>query len=143
MIISCLIAWLRVTMPSSIDEKRKFFPVLKWNAEARVTQVWFPGVHSDVGGGHEESGLSDIALKWMIERAYEHGVRFKASAVKKLKQDPCATMHDSLTGMWLKFGPKERPIPKTAKVQTITKKRVQKMADYNLGNLSENPNYVA
>jgi hypothetical protein len=59
-------------MPSSIDEKRKFFPVLKWNAEARVTQVWFPGVHSDVGGGHEESGLSDIALKWMIERAYEH-----------------------------------------------------------------------
>ena len=33
----------------AIDEKRKFFPVLKWNTEALVTQIWFPGVHSDVG----------------------------------------------------------------------------------------------
>src|SRR5262249_6133187 len=32
-------------------------------------QVWFPGVHSDVGGGYEDSRLSDLALEWMIQEA--------------------------------------------------------------------------
>ena len=126
----------------AIDEKRKFFPVLKWNAEARVTQTWFPGVHSDVGGGYDESGLSDIALKWMIDRAYEHGAKFKAKAVRKLNQDPCGKMHDSCSGVWKKFGVRVRAITKTAKVHSVTQERVQKLADYNPSNLPETPNYV-
>ena len=127
----------------AIDEKRKFFPVLKWHAESRVTQAWFPGVHSDVGGGYEDSGLADITLKWMIDRAYEHGVKFKAKAVGKLNHDPCAKMHESHTGIWKKFGVKVRAINKTAQVQSVTQERVQKLADYDPGNLPENPNYVA
>ena len=127
----------------AIDEKRKFFPVLRWNAEERVTQIWVPGVHSDVGGGYEESGLSDIALKWMIDRAYEHGMRFKASAVNKLKQDPYGKLHNSYTGIWKKYGVSVRSINKTAKVQTVTQKRVKKVAEYNPVNLPEKPNYVA
>jgi len=46
----------------AIDEKRAFFPVLKWNANKKARQVWFAGVHSDVGGGYDKTGLSDTAL---------------------------------------------------------------------------------
>ncbi len=126
----------------AIDEKRSFFPVLKWNAEMRVTQSWFPGVHSDVGGGYNECGLSDIPLKWMIDHAYEHGMRFRASAVNKLKTNPCAKLHNSYDGIWKDFGTRIRPIAKSATVHISTKERVKKMADYNPTNLSEEPNYV-
>lgn len=33
-----------------------------------VEQMWFAGVHCNVGGGYEQSGLSDLALAWMISR---------------------------------------------------------------------------
>jgi len=36
---------------------------------------WFPGVHSNVGGGYQEHGLSDYALVWMAERAAENGLK--------------------------------------------------------------------
>ena len=59
----------------AIDERRAFFQPMPWG-EAHVDkqdikQVWFAGVHSDIGGGYPEaeSGLSKIALKWMIDEA--------------------------------------------------------------------------
>jgi len=41
-----------------------------------VKQVWFTGAHSDVGGSYpeKESGLSQIALEWMIREAVQHGL---------------------------------------------------------------------
>lgn len=127
----------------AIDEKRKFFPVLAWNAEDRVHQTWFAGVHSDVGGGYSECGLSDITLHWMIDRAYEHGMNFKASAIKKLKKDPCDKLHDSFDGIWKVFGTQVRKIAASAKVHPSTRERVQKMADYHPTNLPKQPNYEA
>ncbi|MDM8543557.1 DUF2235 domain-containing protein [Desulfococcaceae bacterium HSG9] len=127
----------------SIDEKRKFFPELQWDNEARVHQTWFSGVHSDVGGGYSESGLSDIALQWMIEHAYKHGLRIKASAMKKLKKDPCGVLHDSFGGIWEAFGAHIRPIAKSDTVHASTKKRVQKLKDYTPANLPAKPNYEA
>ncbi len=125
----------------SIDEKRKFFPELQWDNEARVRQTWFPGVHSDVGGGYSESGLSDIALQWMIDHAYKHGLKIKASAMKKLKKDPCGILHDSFGGIWKAFGEHVRPIAKSDTVHASTKERVQKMKDYTPSNLPARPNY--
>ena len=37
-------------------------------------EKWFPGVHSNVGGGYENAGLSDCSLKWMAERAQQRGL---------------------------------------------------------------------
>jgi uncharacterized protein (DUF2235 family) len=127
----------------AIDEKRKFFPVLKWNNEARVNQTWFAGVHSDVGGGYKETGLSDIALHWMIDHAYGHGISFKASAVKKLKKNPRGKLHDSYDGIWKAFGTKKRSIAKSAKVHPSVKTRIQNVAVYKPDNLPANPNYEA
>ena len=36
--------------------------------------AWFRGDHCDIGGGHEDSRLSDSALDWMIANAARHGI---------------------------------------------------------------------
>lgn len=57
----------------ALDEKRGSFTPTLWNVKTntdRIKQVWFPGVHSDVGGGYKESGLSDCALLWMIKEGF-------------------------------------------------------------------------
>jgi pimeloyl-ACP methyl ester carboxylesterase len=50
----------------SIDEKRLAFQPTLFNKDERVTEVWFAGVHSDVGGGYWFDGLSDISLEFML-----------------------------------------------------------------------------
>ena len=63
----------------SIDDRRiKFEPSL-WEVPVdeppgRVKQVWFPGSHSEVGGGTAHRGLSDVALRWMVGEAVAAGL---------------------------------------------------------------------
>jgi len=105
----------------SIDERRAFFRNHLWrrpnDASAPwgpkdVKQVWFPGVHCDVGGGYaeSESGLSKIALEWMLVEALAAGllvdpakqaeVLGKTSSPRFVPPDPNAVVHESLTGAW-------------------------------------------
>jgi len=120
----------------AIDERRKFFPVLKWSRNARVLQVWFAGVHSDVGGGYADAGLADIALRWMIGRAYEHGLQFKASYVKRhIKPRAGARIHESYKGTWKLLGRRARRIPKTAWVHESVHRRLSMRASYRPRNL--------
>ncbi len=79
----------------AIDEHRRTFAPCLWSipddapdtvgvtgpdgssaSVARVKQVWFQGVHSDVGGGYGQSGLSDTTLLWMTEQAAQAGLVF-------------------------------------------------------------------
>jgi len=64
----------------ALDERRRDFPVTRWNERDGIEQVWFAGCHSDVGGGYPatESGLSDLALDWMMAKLAGLGVRFAA-----------------------------------------------------------------
>ena len=39
------------------------------SGSAGIEQIWFAGVHSDVGGWYDERGLSTVALHWMLEKA--------------------------------------------------------------------------
>jgi uncharacterized protein (DUF2235 family) len=96
----------------SIDEHRAFYRQNLWRPNpdpARpsgprdVKQVWFAGVHCDVGGGYAdaESGLSKIALRWMLEEAEGKGllvdpVRRSAVLAESQGPDPNAKMHDEL-----------------------------------------------
>ncbi len=56
----------------SIDERRAFFRQnlfgLPHDDQQDIREIWFAGVHSDVGGGYSEpeSQLSQIALRWML-----------------------------------------------------------------------------
>ena len=51
----------------SIDEKRIAFQPTLFNHDERVKEVWFAGVHSDIGRGYWFDGLSDICLQYMID----------------------------------------------------------------------------
>src|SRR5438045_4213550 len=44
----------------------------------RIEQVWFAGVHSNVGGGYPRHGMSLVTLDWMMSRAEAAGLRFNA-----------------------------------------------------------------
>jgi uncharacterized protein (DUF2235 family) len=59
------------------DGRRSFEPVLWRGPDARIEQVWFSGVHSNVGGGYPKQGMSLIALDWMLSHAAEHGLRLQ------------------------------------------------------------------
>ncbi|WP_425107307.1 DUF2235 domain-containing protein [Ancylobacter sp.] len=57
----------------AIDEMRRFFPPSLWQVPQHanyttVEQVWFPGVHSDIGGGYGEGGVGAVTLDWMLTR---------------------------------------------------------------------------
>jgi uncharacterized protein (DUF2235 family) len=99
----------------SLDERRAYFLQNLWGSvPANVEQVWFPGVHCDVGGGYpeSESGLSAIALKWMVGEAEEASLYLDAqmvSTVLPAQNIPGAAYtapyaggppHESLTGLW-------------------------------------------
>ncbi|MEH6526360.1 MAG: DUF2235 domain-containing protein [Sneathiella sp.] len=64
----------------ALDEKRSRFRPGLWNgvqspAIQAVEQVWFAGSHENTVGGCRDSGLSDIALNWLLGRAEEHGLQ--------------------------------------------------------------------
>jgi uncharacterized protein (DUF2235 family) len=75
----------------ALDEERTTFQPLLWNEEReaasgpeRISQVWFSGVHSNVGGGYPDDALAHIPLIWMMKEADRCGLRFK----KPPKSDP-------------------------------------------------------
>ena len=80
----------------AIDERRRPFEPTLWHQQSgagttqELKQVWFAGTHGDIGGGNEDTGLSDISLLWMVEQARRYGLEFDAS---KLNDIGPATMH--------------------------------------------------
>lgn len=111
----------------AIDERRAFYTQNKigYNqAEHQdIKEVWFAGVHSDVGGSYPEmeSGLSKIALQWMVGEAEQAGLeinkeRFQAKVMTDSKNtvgpNPHGILHKSLTGFWrlLEIIPKSKII---------------------------------
>ncbi|WP_425258168.1 DUF2235 domain-containing protein [Rubrivivax sp. RP6-9] len=64
----------------ALHELRPDFDLMLWSDLARhpnLRQVWFPGDHADIGGGHwaNESGYADEALHWMAGEAAGNGLR--------------------------------------------------------------------
>ncbi|MCD4721939.1 MAG: DUF2235 domain-containing protein [Desulfobacula sp.] len=64
----------------AIDENRLAFRPTLMNNESRVNEIWFPGVHSDVGGGYNRDGLSDNTLSYMLKKAKLFGLNFYEKA---------------------------------------------------------------
>jgi uncharacterized protein (DUF2235 family) len=114
----------------SIDERRCFFrdnlwgqpfepgePHYPFDVKQDIKQVWFAGVHSDIGGSYleAESGLSKLTLEWMLREASLAGLivdRDRATTIlgrtplpagersPYAKPDPAAPIHNSLKGAW-------------------------------------------
>jgi uncharacterized protein (DUF2235 family) len=98
----------------SIDERRAFFRqnlVRENSIDGRsIKQVWFAGVHSDVGGSYPElqSGLSKIAFQWMVREAMSAGLLVDKNELALLlgsgpryaPPQANAVMHNSMTPRW-------------------------------------------
>ena len=67
----------------------------------RLSQVWFVGVHSDIGGGYPQDGLSYVTLDWMIDRAIPHGLQLLRPVHQQLQlsADPYDRLNDSRHGL--------------------------------------------
>lgn len=77
------------------DETRDLFAPTFWSDRAAITQLFFPGAHSDVGGGYAEHGLSDAALVWMTEQLNTVRPVFDlAHLPRALAPDALAAAHD-------------------------------------------------
>jgi uncharacterized protein (DUF2235 family) len=61
----------------------------------RISQVWFTGVHSDIGGGYPQDGLSYVTFDWMLDRAQAYGLRY-LNPQRALLVDPQINPFDKL-----------------------------------------------
>jgi Uncharacterized alpha/beta hydrolase domain (DUF2235) len=111
----------------SIDENRADFKRVGWTpVEEKLNkrdqqgnlyfeQVWFPGVHADIGGGYLENDarLSDVALNWMVAGAsiIPDGLKHDGS-VLRLSPDPAGAQHNEQAGSFLKAGIRDLPLNK-------------------------------
>ena len=100
----------------AIDEKRKPFRPTLWEAQnfpgQTVEQVWFAGVHTNIGGGYDNDGLANCAFQWMLEKAETCGLEVNKDFTKNYRSFHKDEIHDSLTFMYKIFGKFHRPIGK-------------------------------
>ncbi len=64
----------------SIDDERHTFHPRIWDEsgfKGAVEQVWFAGVHTNVGGGYPKDSLAFIPLDWMMRKAHDCGLVFQ------------------------------------------------------------------
>lgn len=120
----------------AVDERRRMFRPYLWSdgqeywggpfkpkdsaaiTAQKTSQVWFPGVHSDVGGGYpeQESGLAKLSLQWMVEQLNGlleiNQATFNRIVLGESKThvapDAMAPMHNSMNRGWhaLEYLPK-------------------------------------
>jgi hypothetical protein len=71
----------------ALDESRALFPLTRLGTgretSSKLQEVWFRGVHSDVGGGNGNRGLNWVALNWMFEAGRRCGLKFDEAVVAK------------------------------------------------------------
>lgn len=65
----------------AMDERRQTFRPTRVNGGY---EVWFRGVHSDIGGGNDNQALSHIALRWMLRKAAKAGLPIRPGADRLL-----------------------------------------------------------
>lgn len=80
------------------DERRSFHPIL-WDEggskeSERIQQVWFAGMHANVGGGYPKDGLAYVTLQWIVRKAASLGLKFNQTHLEEI--DNQANCHDHL-----------------------------------------------
>ena len=72
----------------ALDERREAFNVTRLDPENiydHITELWFRGVHSDIGGSNDNPMRSNIALNWMLDNARACGLDFDEETAKAAK----------------------------------------------------------
>lgn len=95
----------------ALDEHRNPFTPTLWkkppNSRTNLKQVWFPGVHTNIGGGYDNQEIADITLAWMIQQLIpflEFSKGYLKSIIKNHAETyseewAAGTIYDSATGL--------------------------------------------
>jgi hypothetical protein len=98
----------------ALDDERDTFHPLLWDevherklvasgkvGAQRLRQVWFAGMHSDVGGGYPDDSLAYVSLVWMAKEAASAGLRLQPNALALFvgHANPFGPIHNSRAGM--------------------------------------------
>ena len=104
----------------AVDEKRGPYVPSVWtqaaNAAAlagqRVLQVWFPGVHSDIGGGYHDKGIGDITWDFMMRQAADTGLVIDPNRrTPTVDLQALPAQHDSFDRAWQDLSARWHLIP--------------------------------
>lgn len=144
----------------AIDERRRPFEPTPFARQVdappaqTIEQVWFAGVHSDVGGGYPDPGLADIALLWMVEQARAHDLVFKTDWFKRtaspdtarretgedVSPDALAKRHDSMSLLYRAMKPLDRRLedaPDSTVASSARRRLETARAEYSPETLAE------
>jgi len=129
-----------IRLASAVDEKRRMFRLHQWEPDQvfkpnpfedrqepqSFEQIWFPGVHSDVGGGYpeKESAIAKYPLEWIVTEARNLGLKInnplferlvkgkerEGSAREYVGANHLGKIHNSMTKIWriLEYVPKRQ-----------------------------------
>ncbi len=112
----------------SIDDERLTFHPVMWNekgeGDGRIEQVWFAGVHSNVGGGYPKHGMSLVSLDWMMSKAEQAGLRFidHDRGLYRHRRNVTDKLYDPRSGMGVYYRYRPRDIGEFCQEYGITPK---------------------
>ena len=114
----------------SIDDDRRTFHPELWNEKGiratQVEQVWFAGVHSNVGGGYVKHGMSLVALDWMMAEAERCGLRFISADREYVRthHDVHDELYDARGGLGVYYRWEPRDIVKLCRDHHISRPKI-------------------
>jgi hypothetical protein len=109
----------------SLDDERPAFRPVLWNEVVagrpggpraalepdRIQQVWFAGVHANIGGGYPDDGLAYSTLDWMMGEASACSLRFVPLSQSEVhwRASPHGEKYDSRSGVagYYRYGPRD------------------------------------
>jgi uncharacterized protein (DUF2235 family) len=122
----------------SIDEKRRpYLPGLvpiDPAGKRSVTETWFAGVHTDVGGGFgDHPELGRISMRWMVDGAVAAGLRVRARRYRArytlAASDALGVAH-KMSWLWALARYRRRTIPPGAHVHASVRDRIAQQPGY-------------
>jgi uncharacterized protein (DUF2235 family) len=97
-------------VPSAADQPRQL-------SDERISQVWFSGMHSNVGGGYPDDSLAHIPQYWIMNEARNCGLKFKSAPDAdpdsminaRAARDKDGRLYDSRRGLgsYYRYGPRK------------------------------------
>lgn len=98
----------------AIDERRSPFKPNLWTRPpgwgGKLEQGWFPGVHSNIGGGYTPDGLANEALHWIVGKARALDLEVDETYLGFFAPHFDSKLHDSMSLKYRAFPPYDRPI---------------------------------
>ncbi|MCK6452887.1 MAG: DUF2235 domain-containing protein [Alphaproteobacteria bacterium] len=127
----------------SVDDERTTFHPVMWDeknepanatgtiAGERISQVWFAGVHSNVGGGYSDDRLAHVSLLWIMEEATKAGIVFTPAAWPHLtgQADKLGRIYDSRSGGGAYYRYQPRRISSLATASSVAPKIHESVLD--------------